>query len=153
MDRQIPLKYVPKPWGHEIWFGMQNEYVGKILHINKGHRYSLQYHEKKKETQYLLTGKVKFTLGKDIDNLQEIILLPGDKLDVYPGDIHRAEGLEDSQILEVSTNHLNDVVKLADDYGRRGKGNNLDLDKKLADKCEQHGHGLNGIIQKTAEHN
>ncbi|NCO04840.1 MAG: cupin [Candidatus Magasanikbacteria bacterium] len=145
MNKQIPLKHVPKPWGHEIWFGIQDEYVGKILHIKKGHRYSLQYHEQKKETQYLLSGKVKFYLGPSEEALEEIILLPGDKLDVYPGDIHRAEGMEDSQILEVSTNHLNDVVKLADDYGRGGKGNNLDLDKKLADKLEQHGHGLNGL--------
>lgn len=139
MDNQIPLKHVPKPWGHEIWFATQDEYVGKILHIKKGHRYSLQYHEHKKETQYLLSGKVQFTIGKNNEELEEIILNPGDKLDVYPGDIHRAKGLEDSTILEVSTNHLNDVVKLADDYGRSGKGNNLELDKSLAKEQEKNG--------------
>ncbi|MEK9166786.1 MAG: cupin [Patescibacteria group bacterium] len=121
-----------KPWGHEIWFAVQPEYVGKILHIKKGHRYSLQYHEKKTETQYLLSGKVKFLLGKKEDALEEIIMNPGDKLDILPFTIHRAEGLEDSDILEVSTNDLADVVKLADDYGRSGKGNNFENDEKLS---------------------
>ncbi len=133
MNEQTPLQYIPKPWGHEIWFGLQPEYVGKILFIKQGHRYSLQYHEEKKETQYVLSGKIRFLIGQSEDVLEEVILNPGDKLDVYPGVIHRAEGIEDSQILEVSTNHLDDVVKLQDDYGRSGKGNNLNLDKQLAD--------------------
>jgi len=123
---------IPKPWGYEIWFADQKEYAGKILHIKKGHRYSLQYHERKKETQFLLNGQIKFSLGENADNLKEIILNPGDKLDILPGTIHRAEAIEDSDILEVSTSDLNDVVKLEDDYGRSGKGNNFELDKKLS---------------------
>lgn len=129
---QTEIKEVLKPWGKEIWFANQPEYVGKILHIKKGHRYSLQYHERKKETQYLLKGKVKFYLGESADALSEIIMDPGDKLDVYPGMIHRAEALEDAEILEVSTNDLDDVVKLADDYGRSGKGNDFENDAKLS---------------------
>jgi len=125
---------IPKPWGHEIWFANQPGYAGKILHIKKGHRYSLQYHERKVETQYLLKGKVRFTVGENVDNLEEIILEPGDKLDILPGMIHRAEGIEDSDILEVSTNDLDDVVKIEDDYGRSGKGNNFELDRKLSDQ-------------------
>lgn len=125
-------KKVLKPWGHEIWFAHQPEYAGKILHIKKGHRYSLQYHEKKTESQYLLSGSVKFYLGTEADDLKELILEPGDKLDITPGTIHRAEALEDSDILEVSTSDLDDVVKLADDYGRSGKGNNFELDAKLS---------------------
>lgn len=132
MNEQTPIKEILKPWGKEIWFANQPEYVGKILHIKKGHRYSLQYHEHKKETQYLLKGQVKFYTGENTDALDEIILNPGDKLDVYPGMIHRAEALEDAEILEVSTNDLDDVVKLSDDYGRSGKGNNFEEDKRLA---------------------
>lgn len=131
-EHQTEIKEILKPWGKEIWFANQPEYVGKILHIKKGHRYSLQYHERKKETQYLLKGQVKFYLGENADALDEIILNPGDKLDVYPGMIHRAEALEDAEILEVSTNDLDDVVKLSDDYGRSGKGNDFDEDKRLA---------------------
>lgn len=134
-QNQTEIKEILKPWGKEIWFALQPEYVGKILHIKKGHRYSLQYHEQKKETQYLLKGKVKFYLGETADQLEEHLLEPGDKLDVHPGLIHRAEALEDAEILEVSTNHLDDVIKLKDDYGRSGKGNNFERDEELSKKA------------------
>lgn len=122
-----------KPWGREIWFAHTDKYAGKILEIKKGHRYSLQYHEKKQETQYVLEGRIKFTHGTDKNNLQEMILNKGDKFDVLPYTIHRAEALEDSKLLEVSTPELTDVVKIEDDYGRKGKGNDEELDKKLAE--------------------
>lgn len=134
MNEQVPMKEVLKPWGKELWFAQQPEYVGKILTINKGHRYSLQYHERKTETQYLLSGRCKFLIGPNENELKEVILEPGDKLDVYPGQVHRAEALETCQIIEVSTDDLDDVVKLADDYGRSGKGNNFELDAQLANK-------------------
>lgn len=133
MKKQTEIKIIPKPWGKEIWFADQPEYAGKILHIKKGHRYSLQYHEKKTETQYVLKGKVRFQLGPSEDKLEEIVLGPGEKLDVLPGTIHRAEAIEDVEILEVSTSDLDDVVKLADDYGRSGKGNDFELDAKLSE--------------------
>lgn len=132
MHEQKPIKEVPKPWGKEIWFADQPGYVGKILFISKGHRYSLQYHERKIETQYILKGVCKFLIGESEDSLEEKILKPGEKLDVYPGMVHRAEAIEDVEILEVSSNDLDDVVKLADDYGRSGKGNNFELDAKLS---------------------
>jgi mannose-6-phosphate isomerase len=128
-DHKIQIKL--KPWGKEIWFAHTGKYAGKILHVKKGHRYSLQYHEKKEETQYIYKGKVKFTYGTDKDNLQEKILNPGDKIDVHPYTIHRLEALEDSEIFEVSSPELDDVVKIEDDYGRSGKGNDEELDKKL----------------------
>ena len=121
-----------KPWGREIWFAHTPQYAGKILELKKGHRYSLQYHERKIETQYVATGKVKFTVGTDQDHLQEKILNPGEAIHIEVGMIHRAEALEDSAIFEVSTADLDDVVKLNDDYGRSGKGNNEELDTKLA---------------------
>lgn len=121
-----------KPWGREIWFAKTDTYAGKILELKKGHRYSLQYHEHKVETQYVYSGRVKFTVGPDADRLEEKILGPGEALHVPMGMLHRAEALEDSQIFEVSTADLNDVVKLDDDYGRSGKGNNETLDAALA---------------------
>lgn len=120
-----------KPWGKEIWFAHTDNYAGKILEINKGHRYSLQLHEKKQETQYVFSGQLKLTYGTDKSNLQDKILNPGDKFDVHPYTIHRLEAIEDSLVLEVSTPELDDVVKLDDDYGRSGKGNDSDLDKSL----------------------
>ena len=131
-DNEVQIKN--KPWGREVWFAHNEKYAGKILEIKKGHRYSLQFHEQKRESQYVYSGKVKFTYGPDENNLQEAILGPGEKLEVIPPMIHRAEALEDSQIFEVSTPELNDVVKLQDDYGRSGKGNNSDLDQQLHQK-------------------
>lgn len=128
-NHKVEIK--PKPWGREIWFAHTDKYAGKILEIKKGHRYSLQYHEKKQETQYIYKGKVKLTYGTDQANLQEKILNTGDKIDVAPYTIHRLEALEDSEVFEVSTPDLEDVVKLHDDYGRSGKGNDEEVDNKL----------------------
>jgi mannose-6-phosphate isomerase len=121
-----------KPWGREIWFAHTEKYAGKILEVKKGHRYSLQYHEVKEETQFVVKGKVKFTFGQDKENLQDKILEEGDKIDVKPYTIHRLEALEDTVIFEVSSPELDDVVKIEDDYGRSGKGNNEELDQKLS---------------------
>lgn len=128
MDTEIKLK----PWGKEIWFAHTDKYAGKVLIIKKGHRYSLQYHEKKHETQYIYSGKVKLTYGTEKDSLQEKILNPGDKIDIDPYTIHRLEALEDSEVFEVSSPELDDVVKLEDDYGRSGKGNDEKLDNSYS---------------------
>ncbi len=137
MSDQTPIQIKEKPWGREIWFANLAGYVGKILEVKKGSRLSLQYHEKKTETQYLLSGKVKLSIGKDASTLREITLNPGDKYDILPYTVHRIEGLEDSQIFEVSTSELEDVVRLADDYGRPEKGNDEELDRNLNKKLNQ----------------
>ncbi|MBF0274488.1 MAG: cupin [Nitrospinae bacterium] len=131
---KMETQFKNKPWGREIWFAANENYAGKILEINKGKRYSLQYHEKKRETQYLFSGKILLTFGNSKENLTEKTMNPGDKVDIEPGLIHRIEALEDSKIFEVSTPELNDIVKLDDDFGRSGKGNNETLDEKLAVK-------------------
>ena len=136
MPQQIPLQIKEKPWGREVWFAHTDKYAGKILEVKKGARLSLQYHEKKTETQYVFEGKVKLTYGENEQNLKETIMNPGDKFDIFPYTIHRIEGLEDSKIFEVSSPELDDVVKLADDYGRSGKGNNEELDRNLANKLK-----------------
>lgn len=124
----------PKPWGREVWFAHTSAYAGKILEVKKGHRLSLQIHEKKMETQYLYKGKIKIYLGEKQEDLKEIILNPGDKVEIPPHTVHRVEALEDSEIFEVSTPELDDVIKLADDYGRTGQGNNEAADESLHDQ-------------------
>ncbi len=127
----MDIKIIKKPWGEEIWFAQNEHYAGKILKVTKGHRISLQYHEKKQETQYLYKGSVKMIFGDDVENLQERVLKVGEKFDINPPMIHRVHALEDSEIFEVSTPELDDVVKLQDDYGRSGKGNNFNGDAAL----------------------
>jgi mannose-6-phosphate isomerase len=134
LNSQTPVKIKEKPWGREIWFADMAGYAGKILEVKKGSRLSLQYHEKKTETQYLASGRVKLTIGTDKNDLRDLVLNPGDKYDIFPYTIHRIEALEDSSIFEVSTSELEDVVRLADDYGRPDKGNHEKTDSLLHKK-------------------
>lgn len=112
----VPLEkpqIVDKPWGREIWYAHEEHYAGKILEVKKGCALSLQKHERKIETMYLQSGRILYHL-----NGTEFEFLPGSCLTIRPGDVHRVEALEDSVILEVSTPHLDDVIRLEDRYGR-----------------------------------
>lgn len=118
---EIP-KRVEKPWGYEIWWARTDRYVGKILHVRKGESLSLQYHRVKEETIRLQSGRLLFeTRGADeAGELRRLELGPGDVFHIKPGTLHRMTGLEDCDILEVSTPELDDVVRLEDRYGRAG---------------------------------
>ena len=115
----LPVK-IEKPWGYEIWYAWTDQYVGKIIHVNKGGKLSLQYHNEKDETSYLLKGRLLLTKGPNSDNLTITEIGEGHMWRNRPGEIHTIEGLEDSDVLEVSTPHLEDVVRLTDLYGREG---------------------------------
>ena len=114
-------KEIPKPWGKELWLETEPEYelIMKKLHMKKGCSCSLQYHEKKFENFYVLSGQLKLTIGKTLDTLEEKMLFPGDHYTIQPMVIHRMTGVEDSVYIESSTNHLDDVVRLQDDYDRK----------------------------------
>jgi mannose-6-phosphate isomerase len=111
---------VEKPWGYEIWYAQTDAYAGKILHVNAGHRLSLQYHELKDETSYLLSGKLLLVKGSTAEDLTETVIEPGYVWRNLPGEIHTIEAIEDADVLEVSTPQLDDVVRLVDNYGREG---------------------------------
>jgi len=108
---------VNKPWGCEVVYAFDS-YVVKKLYIDKDHKLSLQYHEKKHETLVLLEGNVWLWSGPDRQNLNGIRMHPGHVHVIEPGTVHRMEAEEDSIILECSTTELDDVVRLHDDYGR-----------------------------------
>jgi mannose-6-phosphate isomerase-like protein (cupin superfamily) len=114
-----PIKRVPKPWGYELIFAKTDRYVGKILHINRGESLSLQYHEIKEETLFVVAGQLKLTIEIDGDR-REFPLRAGEAFHIAPRMIHRMEAIEDTDIAEVSTPELDDVVRLDDRYGRTG---------------------------------
>ena len=117
MSLKGKIERVPKPWGHEMIFARAKKYVGKILVIEKGHRLSLQLHRRKHESLMVLRGRLKLLLGKKTK-----ILGPGTAFTVAPKTIHRFEAPKGRvTLIEVSTPELWDVVRLQDDYGRRGK--------------------------------
>jgi mannose-6-phosphate isomerase-like protein (cupin superfamily) len=113
-------RHVDKPWGYEIWWAVTDQYVGKILHVRKGHRLSLQYHEHKDESSYLLSGRLLLTQGGSLDALTVCEIGPGRAWRNGPGLIHTVEALADSDVLEASTPFLDDVIRLEDSYGRAG---------------------------------
>jgi quercetin dioxygenase-like cupin family protein len=114
------IRRVSKPWGFEIWWAVTEQYAGKLLHVEQGHRLSLQYHRHKDESCYLLSGRLRLTKGPSVDDLSTEEKRPGDAWRNRPGEIHALEALETSRVLEASTPQLDDVVRLLDDYGRVG---------------------------------
>lgn len=112
---------VEKPWGWELIWAETEEYVGKLLFIRAGEALSLQYHEQKHESWLVHEGRARLELGQaDGGELEILEIAPGDALRYPPGTLHRVTALEDTLIVEVSTPHLDDVVRVDDRYGREG---------------------------------
>lgn len=110
---------VPKPWGYELIFAKTARYVGKILHVNQGETLSLQYHNVKEETLFVVRGELKLTIESDGDR-RVLPLREGESFHIPPRLIHRMEAVVDTDVAEVSTPELDDVVRLEDRYGRQG---------------------------------
>tara|TARA_Y100000310_G_C20687031_1_gene819698 strand:+ start:2957 stop:3322 length:366 start_codon:yes stop_codon:yes gene_type:complete len=111
------LIFVDKPWGHEEIWARTERYVGKRLYIESGKRLSRQYHEKKDETVWVMSGVLLLEIGDD--EVQTMELSPGESYHIEPGTVHRfGAAEEDVELIEVSTPELEDVVRLEDDYGR-----------------------------------
>ncbi|HCU72434.1 MAG: cupin [Chloroflexi bacterium] len=118
------MAVVEKPWGRELIYASTELYIGKIIEINEGARLSLQLHEQKDETIYVLDGTLRLVIGDSPDTLTSRDLSEGVSFRVQTGQVHRYQAPYGSvRVLEVSTPHPNDVVRLEDDYGREGTSN------------------------------
>ncbi len=121
MSGRVEVRHVPKPWGHETIWAHTDRYVGKILHITAGQALSVQYHERKDETVYLLQGEMKYWVQlPDDTELRDQRLTSGQSFRITPGTIHYMEAITDCDVLEASTPELDDVVRIKDRYGREG---------------------------------
>ena len=109
---------VEKPWGYELRWAITDRYAGKVLHVNKGEALSLQYHERKDEYQYVIRGALDMEIGGPDGALNTRRMNAGDTLHITPGTRHRLTAVEDTDIFEVSTPEIDDVVRLEDRYGR-----------------------------------
>ena len=108
-----------KPWGHEMLWAEADQYVGKMLFVRAGEQLSLQFHRVKDESWFVQSGRAMVevgALGKAV--LSKEVVGPGAAFHFAPGTVHRVRALEDTTILEVSTAHLDDIVRLEDRYGR-----------------------------------
>jgi quercetin dioxygenase-like cupin family protein len=113
------IRRVEKPWGHEIIYAHTERYAGKILFIRAGERLSLQFHRRKEETIYVLSGALEFVV-EEAGKLVTRILAPGEAFHIPPGVRHRMIARVDTEVAEVSSPELDDVVRLEDVYGRAG---------------------------------
>ena len=121
MSGRVEVRHVPKPWGHETIWAHTDRYVGKILHITAGQALSVQYHERKDETVYLLQGEMKYWVQLPGEaELQDQPLTSGQSLRITPGTIHYMEAITACDVLEASTPEIDDIVRLKDRYGREG---------------------------------
>jgi len=116
MSETLPYR-VAKPWGYELIWAKADRYVGKILHIEPGHVLSLQYHNKKDESIYVLKGEIILRL-KQGETLIERPVREGEAFHIAPKTIHQFEAVVVTDLLEASTPELDDVVRLQDRYGR-----------------------------------
>ena len=117
----VDVGRVEKPWGYELIWALTDVYCGKVLFVKAGHSLSLQFHREKDESWLVQSGRAKLELGEVGETvLREEVVGAGAAIHYVPGTVHRVTAIEDTTILEVSTPHLDDVVRLEDAYGRQG---------------------------------
>ncbi len=134
------MKLVTKHWGHELWIadGTSTPYASKRILFKAGNRTSLQVHEYKIETNYVLSGTGILHKSKEPLNIQNFLkagmtptqveeyestfdvieLTEGVIFNVSPGYVHRVIATTDLEFMETSTTELDDVIRLQDDAGR-----------------------------------
>ena len=117
---QTTPRRIEKPWGWELVWAEADDYVGKLLFVRAGESLSLQYHELKDESWLVQEGRARLELGEVGGELEVIEIAAGEAYRFRPRTVHRVTALEDTTVVEVSTNDLTDVVRLEDRYGREG---------------------------------
>ncbi len=111
---------VDKPWGFEIRWAVTDRYLGKLIHVDAGHQLSLQYHVQKDESIFVSSGVLDLVLEDDSGDVLTHRLTAGMSARIRPGRRHRFIAVEDTDLFEVSSAEIDDVVRLEDDYGREG---------------------------------
>ena len=111
---------IDKPWGHELRWAVTDRYLGKLIHIDAGQQLSLQYHVQKDESIFVLSGVLDLLLENDSGIVERHRLAPGMSARIRPCRKHRFVAVEETELLEVSSPEIDDVVRLEDSYGREG---------------------------------
>ncbi len=113
------VKRVEKPWGWELhWVPDDAPYMGKLEHVNAGARMSLQVHDQKRESWFLIKGRAFVIWENSKGDLIETELEIGKGYTISIGQKHRLKGITDCEIIEVSTPELGTTWRLEDDYSR-----------------------------------
>ncbi len=111
---------VDKPWGYELRWAITPRYLGKLIHVDRGQSLSLQYHVEKDESIFIASGLLDLVLENDVGVVETHRMGPGESARIAPGRRHRFVAVEDTDLFEVSSPEIDDVVRLDDAYGRAG---------------------------------
>jgi len=112
------MKTVIKPWGKEEWLELNDAYCYKRIYINAGYKTSYQYHNFKRETNYIISGEAEVWLENDEGVVEKTIMKAGDYFNVTPPKKHRVIALTDIILQEVSTPEVDDVIRINDEFAR-----------------------------------
>lgn len=143
------MKTVYKPWGKEEWLELNNFYCYKRIYINAGHKTSLQYHNKKHETNYIISGSAEIWLENELGVIEKQVMHTGEYYNVSPPRKHRVIALTDLVMQEVSTPEVDDVIRIEDDTNRPdGKIDSEHKTPAVLILCA----GLGARLHKLTEH-
>ena len=107
-----------REWGSEELLVLISKVLSlKLIKYKKGSKGGLQYHHEKNECGYIVSGQMLVRYDKGDGKLTEKILNKGDWFHFPPKTIHQEEALTDLEIIEASTPHFNDRVRVEEDYG------------------------------------
>ena len=113
------VRKIEKPWGYELhWVPEDAPYMGKLIHINAGSKLSLQIHDQKQESWFLIAGDAKVIWEDSKGEAIETVLQKGVGYSTKVGQKHRLAGITDCDIVEVSTPESGTTWRLEDDYSR-----------------------------------
>lgn len=113
------VKRVEKPWGYELhWVREGAPYMGKIMHINAGTQLSLQVHDEKEESYFMMSGRAKLMWQDPSGKMVETEMQPGFGYSTQVGQKHRLIGITDCDVIEASTPEKGTTWRLEDDYAR-----------------------------------
>jgi choline kinase/mannose-6-phosphate isomerase-like protein (cupin superfamily) len=112
------MKTIIKPWGKEEWLELNENYCYKRIYINAGYKTSFQYHNFKRETNFIISGQAEIWLENDQGVIEKKVMGPGEFFNVTPPKKHRVIALTDIILQEVSTPEVDDVIRIEDDTNR-----------------------------------
>jgi len=113
------VRKIDKPWGYELhWVPEGMPYMGKVLHIDGGKRLSLQIHDVKQESYWLINGECNLIIDNENGELITINMEKGKGYTTKVGQRHRHQAVTDCDIIEVSMPESGNTWRLEDDFSR-----------------------------------
>lgn len=112
-----PSSVGPRPWGKETLLVLiPKKLTLKLLEVKKGKKGGLQYHRKKNECGYMLSGKLLIRYDTGNGKLKKKIVRKGESFHFPPKCVHQEEAITNCKIIEASTPHFNDRVRVEKNY-------------------------------------